>query len=301
MASAEAENGNDFALVSGFYGPGAIGLWYLLIASFAVTWAFEPEQTRLMRLPTPDFAAMVPYPIIAIGDLIIKILHFPPEHHDYLCDNLLEAVQYNQSSYEIDEPGEPGEELYPRIVALNVAMRIADIFQDLCILSLLIIMFGNPIRRLQTRNSNLWLHEEEADEIHWYRERRWQYLFLRFAGLPFWLIYGLPFGCYLEWKSSAISHYPRSLNAGIFQRMVFLSLHKLLCVFVPSTTIMLPIIMYTSGSSSYFLFPNNYHMPKTGYSIAELDQATALAGGAMTLILTVLKMWIEERHDSLHD
>ncbi|CAG9981466.1 unnamed protein product [Clonostachys byssicola] len=168
MGSTASENGNDandFALVSGFYGPGAIACWHYLIALFAMGWAFNPEGVRYMRYPTPDFAAVMLYPIVAIGHLVVQIRHFPPEQSDYLAANLANAIDSRGAldeavlplapdglKYQIDASSELRKELYPRIVAMNVALRVADLFSDLCLFFILWIALGTLVRHVRSRN-----------------------------------------------------------------------------------------------------------------------------------------------------
>ncbi|CAH0057368.1 unnamed protein product [Clonostachys solani] len=332
MDSTGTENGNDsndFALVSGFYGPGAIGCWYYLITLFAVSWAFNPEETRRMRCPTPDFAAMMLYPVVAIGHLVIQIRHFPPEHSDYLAANLANAIKRwggldgavlplapgRKSWYQIDASSELRKQLYPRIVAMNLALRVADIFSDLCLLFILRISLGALVRHLQSRNprrtpwlvlyssiagllwswvskillaSLIW-HEREVSRITWSMGPRWSRLMMWAIGLPVW------YYMLWRWYRSLTSYLGLSVNENKASRhRGNFSILGLLTIVACSVVVIIGPICYR-GTYFYTIFPYQFYLPETGFSIAELDQAAALTSGAVAFLLNALRIWNAKR------
>jgi hypothetical protein len=92
-SSYNGEDFDDYTLISGFYGPGALGCWYIGIVTFVLNWLLEPYGSgRTRHRVTPDFIAAVLHPLVLVGHLLVQIAQFPKGHEDYLVVNLVDAL-----------------------------------------------------------------------------------------------------------------------------------------------------------------------------------------------------------------
>ncbi|CAI6097761.1 unnamed protein product [Clonostachys chloroleuca] len=132
-----------YTLVSGFYGPGALACWYCSIASciFNSLTAKRDEKSRLFGLSI-EFVALMAYPTIAIGHLLIQINGFPVGYEEYLTQNFLSCRESCDKGVPLPYDSPDGShlathaELYPRILAMNPALRIQDSFFYVCVATL---------------------------------------------------------------------------------------------------------------------------------------------------------------------
>lgn len=67
---------DPYGKVPGFYGPGAVGGWYLTAISCIITWTLNPTHSSEDSL-NADFIALLTFPIVASGDLIWKAARQP--------------------------------------------------------------------------------------------------------------------------------------------------------------------------------------------------------------------------------
>ncbi|CAH0055018.1 unnamed protein product [Clonostachys solani] len=136
---AQNEASDYYTLVSGFYGPGALACWYLSIAAYIFNslTAKREGKSHLFGLSI-EFLALMAYPIIAIGHLLIQINGFPVGYEKYLTENLLSCRESCDKGIPLPYDSPDGShlathaELYPRILAMNPALRIQDSFFYIC-------------------------------------------------------------------------------------------------------------------------------------------------------------------------
>ncbi|VUC25246.1 unnamed protein product [Clonostachys rosea] len=135
-----------YKLVSGFYGPGSIGCWYLLVISVLISWVFDP---RCRFRVTKDLIAAVIYPTVAAGHLLIQIVNFPTSGVQYMIVNLLNLIwrEYDgpvklgeKSSrylYPPDLASQERDEVYPLVASINSSLRVVDNFTYLALMVLI--------------------------------------------------------------------------------------------------------------------------------------------------------------------
>ena len=122
--------------VSSFYGSGSQLCWFLIVTAVAVSWYHDPRARFGFGT---DFAAAIAYPAIALLHLLWQLVTFPQDKMAYLSANLSNLVIGqgargpvtadfdifgNQGA--IDEPGSGTYDSYPKVLALNAALRVSD-------------------------------------------------------------------------------------------------------------------------------------------------------------------------------
>lgn len=65
---------DPYAKVSGFYGPGAVGCWYLTVLSCLVTWTLNASSKDSIDA---EFIATLTFPAVAAGDAMLKAIERP--------------------------------------------------------------------------------------------------------------------------------------------------------------------------------------------------------------------------------
>ena len=78
MSSTEATQSDKYALVSSFYGPGAVGGWYLTAFACLISFSLHPRQRRRDSI-TADFIAVLTFPTVAAANLITQVRSYPKE------------------------------------------------------------------------------------------------------------------------------------------------------------------------------------------------------------------------------
>jgi len=78
MASASAVEIDRYALVSSFYGPGAVGGWYLTTLACLISFGLHPRKRRADSI-TADMIAVLTFPTVAAAHLISQIRSCPTE------------------------------------------------------------------------------------------------------------------------------------------------------------------------------------------------------------------------------
>lgn len=142
---------DPYAFVSGFFGQGAVFAWYLLMLSIAIIWYFIPE--RRFRL-SADFLAAIAYPIIAAGYLLNKTSAFPVADGggDYLVAEIDRlhfageriAAIFSQDIAEAPLNGGHGmSPLLPYVLALDPAFCIVELFQLICLVTILVAVVNS--------------------------------------------------------------------------------------------------------------------------------------------------------------
>ena len=76
MSSTEATQSDEYALVSSFYGPGAVGGWYLTVLACLVSFSLHPRK-RTCDSITVDLIAVLTFPTVAAADLITQVRSDP--------------------------------------------------------------------------------------------------------------------------------------------------------------------------------------------------------------------------------
>ena len=74
----EATQSDKYALVSSFYGPGAVVGWYLTALACLISFSLHPRKRRRDSI-TADLIAVLTFPAIAAADLITKVHSYPKE------------------------------------------------------------------------------------------------------------------------------------------------------------------------------------------------------------------------------
>ena len=78
MSSTSAPQSNQYALVSSFYGPGAVVGWYLTALACLVSFSLHPRK-RICDSITADLIAVLTFPTVAAVDLITQARSYPKE------------------------------------------------------------------------------------------------------------------------------------------------------------------------------------------------------------------------------
>ncbi len=78
MASASAVEVDRYALVSSFYGPGAVGGWYLTTLACLISFGLHPRKRRADSI-TVDMIAVLTFPTVAAAHLVSQIRSCPTE------------------------------------------------------------------------------------------------------------------------------------------------------------------------------------------------------------------------------
>ena len=91
-------------LVSSFYGPGAVGCWYLTSLSCLISWTVHPKK-RLSGSIDNDFIAFLTFPAVSAGHLILQTKNFSSidETQQSLPENLLQTAAALEASLIITE------------------------------------------------------------------------------------------------------------------------------------------------------------------------------------------------------
>ena len=78
MSSTEATQVDKYDLVSSFYGPGAVGGWYLAALACVISLSLHPRK-RSRDSITADLIAVLTFPTVAAADLITQVRSYPKE------------------------------------------------------------------------------------------------------------------------------------------------------------------------------------------------------------------------------
>ena len=78
MSSTSATQSNRYALVSSFYGPGAVEGWYLTTLACLISFSLHPRK-RSRDSITADLIAVLIFPTVAAADLITQVRSYPKE------------------------------------------------------------------------------------------------------------------------------------------------------------------------------------------------------------------------------
>ncbi len=78
MASATAVEVDRYTLVSSFYGPGAVGGWYLTALACLISFGLHPRKRRADSI-TVDMIAVLTFPTVAAAHLVSQIRSCPTE------------------------------------------------------------------------------------------------------------------------------------------------------------------------------------------------------------------------------
>ena len=78
MSSTEASQSGEYALVSSFYGPGAVGGWHLTTLACVISFSLHPRK-RSRDSITADLIAVLTFPTVAAAHLINQIRSYPRE------------------------------------------------------------------------------------------------------------------------------------------------------------------------------------------------------------------------------
>ena len=122
MASPNMEDQSRYSLVSSFYGPGAVGGWYLTVLACLISFGVHPG--RRTGSITPDLIAAVAIPAIASAHLILQV--------HYLTKR-------------ISDPNEGQSEL-AQITASTEASLV--LVEDFCVPAILLYLFAVRFRTL---------------------------------------------------------------------------------------------------------------------------------------------------------
>lgn len=305
---------DDHALISGFFGPGALAAWYQVLAAIAVRWVMV--RTERFRI-TADFLAAMAYPVTTADYLLSRIAAFPTTVNGWgymlkclygLHLNTYTGRKPAPASQSIcagvsgaDMPEE--STLCPHILVINAGVCVLAVFQAVVIVAII---------------SELIMTDLTQHKLSIFRV-------LLYAGLVLALV---PMLTLRIQESQPYDYNP--VNA-ILLLDLFLSLSTILCcsavMFMTPLMVGLTARQWKKGGRlrrqvaefskspseipeafcNYFtlptlwlgcvacmhkMFPKVIFFPSSGISIAELDQAAAFAAGAVNLgynIYTIMR------------
>lgn len=289
---------DPYELISGFYGPGALACWYLMFASVLVTWIFNNPAYRYKI--SSDLVAFVLFPLIATGHVMYLSFRFPTEHLGYVVADLkrLSLSDYNglindfphdgpfdgdKMTDDSDRPaGARHAHLHPLVMALHVALKLSDIYVQLCCVVLACDGLltengvftlrgrGRPALRLFVASFGWWLL---AKFILWLRCLISQdYSMLALVQVMSWLRF-MTFATFGLLVLSVLS--------------IVWDNPSMLCMWQNCTPdVGLPLfyclmLVYWIVLSGWTLELSMF-APKTGISMTDLDQGAALIGGLVS-------------------
>ncbi|KAL8689347.1 MAG: hypothetical protein Q9218_004964 [Villophora microphyllina] len=119
-----AADEDPLELVSSFYGPGVVGCWYLTVLACIVSWTVHPVK-RLAGSVDSDFIAVLTFPAVSAGHLIIQARHFPSRD-----DNTLDQIR-----------------IIKLAAALEAPLNVTETFLALSVVLLLIAVLRKCVRR----------------------------------------------------------------------------------------------------------------------------------------------------------
>ena len=309
-SSADHDPYDDYALVSGFYGPGTMMAWYLMVASVIVTWSNNLDHR--FRI-SGDFLAAFFYPMIAGGHVLIQIAQFPIHANNgrYLVNNLIHLVSPQSkgpvvSSMTIlgnepifDEGSKERRSLHARVVAIGISLRILEMSSMLALFGLLAILVAGDGRRSRYM---AWIF---CTNLVWTWTVEMTLLLRTIKHGGGQLIVSTPLDwflgvfTFLMLFSIVIGISRGFLNVILFVRgPIVITLRALL------GSVQTWLGMALVSWMIYCLCPKGLFLPKTGISITELDQAAALVGGLVTLCYSLyavdMKTWWKNTEEAFH-
>lgn len=307
MAQKQTPDSNDFSLVPGFFGPGALAGWYLVVASVAVTWVFKPRSR--FRL-SGDFIAAALYPFISIGFLLVRIVRFPADKREYLAPNLLDMIccgtcdhrarspilvssMVTGSTPVLDEEDLIGRQhVYPMIVALNPALRVLEVAHLMWFVCLVCEKFTRTLAASRkTRAVRL---------VSWAG-----LLWGAFGEIVLWIKMGT-----VSYQVLALITWWITVSSAVIAVLTIIQVHRVVTwlrrgqlfwlgdALRPFWELGLLILGLFCSGIVYLAFPTCQFLPESGVSIAELDQAATLAGVSMTLCFSIYQIWRDGRFEA---
>lgn len=293
---AHSVNNDEHALISGYFGPGALAAWYLMMTSVAVTWTLDP--TRRYKFSS-DFLAAIAYPIIATGYLITRIAVYPTTNGDdaYLLETLKTLHQDTYCAVQLVSDTQGGDKImsihkgsetttvYAQILAINSALCVLEIFQFMSFVAVM-----NSETRHYSRMTMRLLH----GGIAWccvaemvLVSKAWNHhndgiIFLVLLDMFFCVV--VTYCCYtLIVPMLMVAVFIRQWFRGVVSlKMKPLEIFWKAVVFV---------ILLGVAATAYIMFPTRLFFPVSSIDISELDQATALAVGVLTTSYNIYTAW----------
>lgn len=309
ILSATAQNDPEnepspYVFASSFYGPGVILAWYFIYISFLIKFVNDTDNRRPggnIRL-SADLAALLLYPAIAGGHLLVRLAHFPVQERGKLIVLLADMAS---------SPGAPDPDHVDKFSSWDGGYQAAaptvEVLQHA-------VAVEGPVRILQ----NFWLVSTALLIVVCLRAgslRPVSWLWgcggwWRHTGPTGWLWF------VVYWWTCIVLFILLAVGGGSWVVMPYLFLmssgHFLLLFWVfctVSTAVVLPVLSILAlvggqfAGAIVFAFPGAVVLffaqylpaalsativPDTGVSLWELDQIATAIGGAAGLAITVL-------------
>ena len=301
-----------FELVSSFYGPGTTGCWYLTMLSCFISWTAHPKKRASGSIDS-DFIAFLTFPAVSAGHLILQTKSFPSiDDTEESPERLLKLAASLEASLNVTETFLPFS-----ILLLLVAVYYKCVRRALLLTVLALFSFLAEVN-IDVHQPSLW---NKPGLLHRLFLINYRWLILGISVLSsmlvifsstmisiFYLRRPLPSSINESSLERSISYGSsrRSDESAANQDLQGRSDHDFLssrqALTISSTTFLfLPICLMASmglivfdaasaapptvwpwirATSSRF-FRNL--LPRTPYSIKELDQAVAILAGATVL------------------
>jgi hypothetical protein len=318
-------------VASGFYGPGSLACWYLVILSSALSWLLNPLAT--FRLTVDVFAAIA-YAVLAAADLLLRARRFPVDKAQYLVTNMVHVLQRKplgpvQAATDLGAPHLPDDpasadavEVFPQVVAIDAALRVADTFICCCAWALVVLLlarFGakKPWRRVGAATVAVFLSLVwacAAELVLWIKvcrhashgEEPWL-ISLMHHGLLFLypllaVLSAFMVGCVLyfigiiTWTcvrdpvgelASLRQYLTRWWEVDVREDYMLALKDVVVGLLLVAMPLVLCFMSCHNTVQLFSQFPVALFLPNIRVSITELDQAAALMGGVLTVLFTV--------------
>jgi hypothetical protein len=300
----------DAPQISGFYGPGSILAWKMLLISLIAT-AINRSRSKVSNvLLSAEFIAVIAYPTIAAGDLLLKLKRIP--YPDWPAIWELQSTAY-YSSQELFEsiPDRTDEELGPlsQLLGLLVPLEILGFYYPLSLILLAMFGFTWSKHTLLRKRAfgivfglpTLWCWSIIFYAVpSIYDETFWGLLL--FFILWFWTPVLIPCIAFAIlclavainmaiWALSALwfelaSMLAVRLTMDIeYLRKQLWHLYRIFSYFLPVSLFLLVCLSYPWGM--YYMCQSGVLFTNIGIPLMELDQAATLFGGIVTLLYSL--------------
>jgi len=140
MATPDLSNAERLKLVSGFYGPGAVGCWFAIIGSVLVSWTMNKTTSKTDCI-TNDFIAAITLPAVATGHLIYQFKEYRGEDLNLIYKSWI----YRDGQWSFATAAQPSQ--LQRTAALEASLTICNGFAILSIILLAIAQWKGQSKR----------------------------------------------------------------------------------------------------------------------------------------------------------
>ncbi len=319
----DAKNPDPYAFASSFYGPGVVFGWYMILLTAILNIRYDAvhRPSNVLRL-SPDLVAVLSYPAIAAGHLLVRLADFPPSERVRLLEILLDlfyepragAPFFYDPNYGtgaenprfvpwVRDASPPSIMAVQHGVGIEGPTRVVLNFVVPMLLCMLLFLLILLITECQFLHLCFWTFCWP-----WGRRKRW--FNIGWVGL---LVFAVHFWCCVllitliavGWSASLVSSYILRMVGGQVWGLIWVFVLLVMCCTGPcvvwwefwlTTSVWRPfwILLAVSFGGGGFYFSQillvvlrDVIVPDTGVSFGELDQVATAAAGVITFLITL--------------